>query len=113
MIVPSTLQKDRAPTSVGPQVVEQYGLVPSVVESTARGQCSGTIAGSKPQDCTLAKWQVHVIRSVGPVGDVVVVGLSGVLLLLVGVGGRRAFGAALGADRTAASPEALSVSPTP
>lgn len=89
IIVPSTVQNRLFPGEIGPSVVQQYRLIPDVVSSTLAGRCSGRIKSAPLRECTLAKWQVHVARSVGPLGDLAVVGLTCSLVLLVVVGAKR------------------------
>lgn len=80
LVVPSTAQKDIPGDPSGPRFVQQYRLLPEVVEAGLSGGCADRFEGYPPADCLPAAWQVHVARSVGAPGDVAVVALSVVLL---------------------------------
>lgn len=82
LIVPSTAQKDIPGDPTGPLFVQQYRLVPEVVEAGLSNRCASRFEGYPPADCLPAAWQVHVGRSVGTPGKVAV-GLVSAGLIVV------------------------------
>ena len=95
VVVPSTIQKDYVPHRIGPSVVEQYRLADEVADSTRAWRCVDSIPSTTHlNDCTAALWQVHVMRSVGTVGDVTVLAISVALLGVTVIAGERCLSAA-------------------
>lgn len=104
LLVPSTLQKDLPNAGIGPEVVRQYELVPDVIRSGVEGECAGAVADALIQDCMPALWQVHVARSVGPIGDSIVAAASLLLVVLGGFACVRCCKLVTAADHSAEEP---------
>lgn len=90
LIVPSSAQKDLPGLNPsGPLIDVQFELVPEVVSAGMDGRCAQLLEGYPLVDCLPAKWQIHVARSVGPVGDVVVGLVSLALAVVAAIAGSR------------------------